>query len=122
VRRVEPSAFTKVSALGVEEQRVPVIVDLGEPSAALGDGFRVEAAITLWEATSVVKVPLGALFRDGDRWAVLVIEDGRARRRHVAVGHTGAEEAEVEHDLLSGDRVILYPGDDVAEGARVAPR
>jgi HlyD family secretion protein len=70
----------------------------------------------------VVKVPLGALFRDGDRWAVLVIEDAHARRRHVVVGHTGAEEAEVERGLLPGDRVILYPGDEVADGARVASR
>ncbi|HJW10040.1 MAG TPA: HlyD family efflux transporter periplasmic adaptor subunit [Holophagaceae bacterium] len=125
VRRVEPGAFTKVSPLGVEEQRVNVIVDLdGEPArwAALGDGYRVEAHLETFAAPDLLKVPTAALFRDSQGWAVFVLEGGRARRRAVAIGHRQDREAEVKDGLKAGEAVILYPGETVAEGLRVAPR
>jgi HlyD family secretion protein len=125
VRLVEPSAFTKVSALGVEEQRVPVIIDLDEPARAaggLGDGYRIEARIALWEGDAVVRVPLAALFREGDRWAVFTVAGGKAARRLITLGHRGVEEAEVLDGLAPGDRVIAYPGDQVADGAAVKAR
>jgi HlyD family secretion protein len=119
VRRVEPSGFTKVSALGVEEQRVNVIGDFVDPPARLGDGFRVEVRIVVWEAPDVVRVPGSALFRRGDGWAVFVADGGRARIRDVDVGHRGAFEAEIRAGLEPGERVVLHPSDRVSDGARV---
>lgn len=119
VRQVEPGAFTKVSALGVEEQRVNVVGDLRDPNPALGDGYRVEARIVVWSAPDVLKVNNGALFRFKDGWAVFAIEDGRARQRRVEVGHRGAEESEVRDGLSAGDRVVLFPSDDLVDGSRV---
>jgi HlyD family secretion protein len=122
VRLVEPSAFTKVSALGVEEQRVTVIVDLVEPHAAwasLGDGWRVEARIVTWRGDDVVTVPLGALFRDGDDWAVFVVEGGRARYRRITLGHRGTDAAEVASGLEPGEQVVLHPGERITDGVRV---
>ena len=124
VRRIEPSGFTKVSALGVEEQRVNVIVDFRDPAAAwkaLGDGYRVEVRAVLWEGTGVVKVPVGSLFRYGDAWAIFVARDGRAERRTVTVGHRTDREAEVTAGLREGEAVVMHPSDDLVEGARVAP-
>jgi HlyD family secretion protein len=125
VRHVEPSGFTKISALGVEEQRVLVVVDPvaggeGRQWAALGDGFRAEAAIVLWSAPDVMTVPEGAVFRHGDGWAVYVVQEGRARLRAVSIGHRDGRRAEVLGGLAEGDVVILYPGDRVSEGVRVA--
>jgi HlyD family secretion protein len=119
VRRVEPSGFTKVSALGVEEQRVNVVGDFLAAPAGLGDGYRVEVRAVAWEEPSVLLVPGSALYRTGSEWRVFVVEKGRAISRVLEVGHRTATEAEVRSGLKEGDRVILYPGDRVKEGIRV---
>lgn len=124
VRRVEPAAFTKVSALGVEEQRVNVIADLLSPPEArrgLGDGYRVEARVVVWEADAVVRVPSGALFRRGGEWAAFVVENGRARLRAVKAGRAGAQEVQVLEGLQPGETVILHPGNRIRDGQRVKP-
>ena len=124
VRLVEPAAFTKISALGVEEQRVNVIADFVTPAeqrTSLGDNFRVEARIVVWEADRVLKVPAGALFRRGRDWAAFVVAKGRAVLRHVQVGRSSGTEMQVLHGLAAGEEVILYPGDRVREGQRVKP-
>jgi len=123
VRRIEPSGFTKLSALGVEEQRVNVVlefVDNGEDCAPLADGYRVEARIVLWEARDVLKVPTNALFRDGARWAVYVASQGRARRTVVEIGRQTGQESEVIAGLSEGDVVIVHPADLVGDGVRIA--
>lgn len=125
VERVEPSGFTKVSALGVEEQRVNVIIDVDDDRAAwtaMGDGFRVEVAITTWHADDVVTVPTGALFRAGEAWAVFAVVDGRARRTPVTLGHRTPLAAEVTAGLDAGARVVVHPPDTLAEGDRVTAR
>jgi HlyD family secretion protein len=125
VERVEPSGFTKVSALGVEEQRVNVIIDVDDDRAAwtaMGDGFRVEVAITLWHADDVVTVPTGALFRAGTEWAVFVVTNGRARRTPLTLGHRTPLAAEVTAGLDAGARVVVHPPDTLADGDRVTPR
>jgi len=125
VRRVEPSAFTRLSALGVEEQRVNVIVDPdGEPGqwAALGDGYRVEASITVWTGTGKLLVPGGAVFRQGEEWATYVVEKGRARLRPVQLGRRNSSEIEVVSGLRAGEPVVLYPTDKVHDGVRAALR
>jgi HlyD family secretion protein len=125
VRLVEPSAITKISALGIEEQRVTVIVDLADPPEAwarLGDGWRIEARIVTWRGDDVVTVPLGALFRDGDDWAVFVVAGGRARQRVITIGHRSADAAEVRSGLEVGEEVVLHPGEGIRDGARVATR
>jgi HlyD family secretion protein len=122
VRAVEPSAFTHVSALGIEEQRVNVIVEFTGTPPQLGDGFRVEARILLWDAKAVTTVPASALFRSGGGWAVYAVEDGRARLRPVTIGMRGRSEVEVLGGVTPGTRVVLYPGDRVVDGARVASR
>jgi HlyD family secretion protein len=120
VRRVEPSGFTKVSALGVEEQRVNVLLDLVDPPPSLGDGYRVEARIVVWKSEDVLSAPASALFRCGPQgWCAFVLEGGRATRREVELGQRGARRAEVVRGLAAGDRVILHPSDRVAEGVRV---
>jgi HlyD family secretion protein len=125
VRRVEPFGFTKISALGIEEQRVNVIVDLTAPEERwrrLGHGYRVEARIVLFEADDVLVLPLSALFRHGDGWAVFVVEDGVAHLRPVERGrHTGLE-AEIVSGLEEGETVVLYPSDRVADATRVTSR
>lgn len=125
VRRVEPAGFTKISALGVEEQRVNVVLDFADPvaaSAALGDAFRVEVRVVIWEAEDVLKVPTAALFRQGEAWAVYVVDKDRARRTPIKLGHQTGQEAEVVSGLTEGARVILHPGDTLADGARVKER
>lgn len=124
VRLVEPAAFTKVSALGVEEQRVNVIADLLTPPdqrGNLGDAFRVEAKIIVWEARDALKVPAGALFRKGDQWAAFVVADGRARLRIVKAGRSSGTETQVLEGLKQGEETILYPGSRVRDGQRVTP-
>lgn len=119
VRAVEPLAFTKVSALGVDEQRVNVIADFVDPPAPLGDAFRVEARIIVWRGDDVLKAPASALFRRGDAWSVFVVEGGRARRRDVTAGHRNALEVEILAGLEPGARVIRHPANDVEDGGRV---
>ena len=122
VRKVEPSAFTKLSALGVEEQRVNVIAAFSGPRqdwAALGDGFRIEARLVLWQGEDVLKVPQGAAFRRGDGWAVFRVASGRARLTPVEIGHRGETEVEVLSGLDAGAVVVVHPGDRVEDGAQV---
>jgi HlyD family secretion protein len=125
VRRVEPSGFTKISALGIEEQRVNVIIDFtGEPSVrkGLAHGYRIDAKIVIWRGTDVLTVPLAALFRDGGDWAVFVMEGGRARLTRVQIGRNGVFDAEVLGGLKAGAALILHPSDRIHDGARVAVR
>ncbi len=125
VRRVEPAAFTKVSALGVEEQRVNVLVDLldaPDRRATLGDAFRVEAQIVIWAAEDVLKVPIGAAFRVGEQWAVFVVENGVAALRTVELGHSNGHEAEVLAGLEEGEQVVLHPADALEDGTYVERR
>jgi len=122
VRRVEPSAFTKLSALGVEEQRVNVIATFTDPRQAwaeLGDNFRIEARLVLWQADGVVKIPQGAAFRRGDGWAVYRIDSGKARLTPVQIGHRGEIDVEVLDGLSPGMVVAVHPGDRVRDGIRV---
>jgi len=122
VRLVEPAAFTKVSALGVEEQRVKVVADLITPANErqnVGDNFRVEARIVIWEANDALKVPAGSLFRQGEQWAAFVVADGRAHLRSVKVGRSSGTETQVLDGLQKGEEVILYPGSRVRDGQRV---
>jgi HlyD family secretion protein len=124
VRRIEPSGFTKISALGVEEQRVNVIVQLTSPDGAaqaLGDGYRVEVRVILWEQDKVLKVPIASLFRQGDQWAAFVVTGQRAALRLVKIGHRTDQEAEVLDGLTEGDRVVIHPGDTLHAGGRITP-
>jgi HlyD family secretion protein len=125
VRRVEPAAFTKISALGVEEQRVWVIIDLTDPPemrANLGDGYRLEARVVIWENDNVLKVPSGALFRAGKSWAVFVAKGRKAALRQITIGRNNGLEAEVLAGLSEGDRVIVHPSDKIRDGVSIAPR
>jgi HlyD family secretion protein len=119
VRLVEPSGFTKVSALGVEEQRVNVISDFVDPPGPLGDGYRVECRIVIWSSGNVLRAPVGALFRRGQNWAAFRIEGGRARVRKVEIGQRNEAEAEVLGGLSENDEVILHPSNQVQDGVRV---
>jgi HlyD family secretion protein len=124
VRLVEPSAFTKISALGVEEQRVYVIADFSDPlekRATLGDNFRVEARIVTWEGENVLRAPAGALFQRGNAWHAFVVENGRAQLRDVKVGRSNGLESEVLDGLREGDQVVVFPGDKVKAGTKVDP-
>jgi HlyD family secretion protein len=125
VRRVEPSGFMKLSALGVEDQRVNVVIDFVDRETAaryLGDGYRVEVRIVTWETEDALKVPTGSLFRTGDAWSVFVVTEGRAELRTVDIGSRNGLEAEVVSGLVPGDRVIMHPSDTVAHGVEVAER
>ena len=125
VRLVEPSAYTKVSALGVDEQRVDVIADfdnLSEGGGAISDGYRIEARIVVWETDEAVTVSSGALFRSGDDWAVFKVVDGKAFLQIVEVGNRNGEVAEVLSGLSENDLVVLHPGDQVENGVKVEPR
>jgi HlyD family secretion protein len=125
VRLVEPAGYTKLSALGVEEQRTNVVIDLTSPPAqwqALGDGFRVDAHIVVFRAEDALTMPASALFRDGDGWATFVVEHGRARRRPVVSPRRSATEALVERGVQQGETVILYPTDAIGDGAAVSER
>lgn len=119
VRRVEASAFTKVSALGVEEQRVEVIAWIEHPPPTLGDRYRVRVHIVTWESEDVLQMPVSALARDGRGWYVYVVRDERARRRDVEVGHRNDRQAEIRMGLAEGDIVVQYPSDRISDGTRV---
>ncbi|MGE5244191.1 MAG: efflux RND transporter periplasmic adaptor subunit [Betaproteobacteria bacterium] len=125
VRLVEPHGFLKVSALGVEEQRVNVITRFDDPRGAwqaLGDGYRVETRVVIWERKDVLKVPISSLYRQAEAWALFVAEGGRARVRTVEVGRRGTLEAEVTRGLRVGERVVLHPPDTLTDGARIEER
>ncbi len=123
VRRVEPSGFTKISALGVEEQRVNVVMDITDPPevwAGLGDGFRVETRIVVWQSEDELKTPTGALFRRDEGWAVFAVDGGRAVLMPIEVGERNAREAQVLAGLAPGQEVVVYPSDSLSDGSRVA--
>jgi HlyD family secretion protein len=124
VRLVEPAAFTKISALGVEEQRVNVIADIVTPSeqrASVGDQFRVEARIVTWEAGTVLKISSGAVFRRGEQSSVFLVNNGRAKLQGITTGRTSGTEMEIVNGLREGDEVIIYPGDRINDADRVKP-
>lgn len=121
VRNVEPVAFTKVSSLGVEEQRVLVIVDFVSPEKewlALGDGYRLDARFVIWESKDALRVPVSALFRSGEDWAVLVVRDGHILRQLLKLGERGELYGQVLGGLSEGDTVVTYPDDSLKEGER----
>jgi len=125
VRLVEPSGFLKISALGVEEQRVNVIVDFTDPlekRPTLGDAYRVEARIVVWESGDVLKIPVGALFREGEDWAVFVTVEGRAKLQRVTVGQRNDLEAEITQGLAAGAQVIMHPSDKVQDRGPIKVR
>ena len=124
VRRVEPAGFMKVSALGVEEQRVNVLIDFDDPSAAkrLGDGYRVEVRVVIWREDDVVKVPVGGLFRRGNDWAAFLVDGEQVRLQPVLLGQRNDEEAQVTKGLSPGQTVVLHPPDTLTDGARVRLR
>jgi len=122
VRLVEPSAFTKISALGVEEQRVFVVVDLTDPLATrptLGDNFRVEAKIETWSGKGILKVPAGTLFQRGANWQTFVVEGKSAKLQNVTIGRSNGLETEIVEGLGEGRRIIVYPGDQITDGASI---
>lgn len=125
VRRVEPYGFTKTSALGIEEQRVNVRIDLTEPRERwrrLGHGYRVEPHIVLWESRDVLRVPISALFREHEDWAVFVDQQGRARLRKVSLGRENGIHAQILGGLEAGERVVIHPNDRVADRVRIVAR
>ncbi|WP_138423488.1 efflux RND transporter periplasmic adaptor subunit [Maritimibacter alexandrii] len=124
VREIEPAAFTKVSALGIEEQRVRVVLDFadGVDVPPLGHNFRVYARIVEWSADNALRLPISALFRDGADWAVFVVRDGTAHLTSIDIGQRNSDEAEVLSGLEAGDRVITHPSDRVAQGTLVEAR
>jgi HlyD family secretion protein len=125
VTRVDPAGFLKVSALGIEEQRVHVTIDFVDPPEAwsrLGHDYRVTVHVAVWNADNAMTVPVGALFRQGEDWAVFLVKDGRARATVVELAHRNNQLAEVLSGLVAGDRVVLHPGDRIADGARVSER
>ena len=125
VRRVEPTAFTRFSTLGVEEQRVNVIPDVISPAqswAGLGDGYRVEARISVFERDAATIVPTGALFRVGTEWYTYVVKNGRAERRRIEVLRRSGRSAAIAAGLAVNETVVVYPSDRIAPGVRVATR
>jgi HlyD family secretion protein len=125
VKRIEPSGFLKISALGVEEQRVNVIVELADPPdqrPGLGDGFRVEVRVVIWDAQDALQMPTSALFRDEQGWATYVLEGGKAVRRRLEVGPQNDQAATVLSGLKEGETVIVHPSGDIKDGAAVAER
>jgi HlyD family secretion protein len=125
VRRVEPFGFTKISALGVEEQRVNVVIDfedVREAWEALGDGYRVEVRVITWDEGDVLKVPTSSLFRDGAAWAVYAVTLNTAALTHVEIGQRNGLEAQIITGLSAGDQVIAYPSDAIADGVEVVAR
>jgi HlyD family secretion protein len=118
-------ASPRSPSLGIEEQRVNVIVDFDAPPdhwLMLGHGFRVELRITVWQGDDVLVLPISALFREGETWSVFVESDGRASKRQVEIGHRNDREAEVLDGLVAGERVVLHPSDRVGDGLRIEAR
>jgi len=119
VRIVEPSGFTKVSALGIEEQRVNVICDFEGDTRGLADGYHVEVQVITWEGANLLLVPSSAVFRSGSDWAVFAVRNGVANVAPVRIGHRGDEEWEVIEGLGLNEKVIVHPGTEVKDGVRV---
>ena len=125
MRTVEPVGFTKISALGVEEQRVLVISDITSPAdewQKLGDGYRVEASFILWSDDDVLQIPASALFRYDEGWAVFVMQDDRAQRRQVKIGQRNGLVAQIVDGIAEGELVIAHPDDSIGDGVRVRLR
>jgi HlyD family secretion protein len=122
VRLVEPVATTRVSALGVDEQRVNVVLDFVTPCETLGDGYRLTTRFVLWEGQRVLSVPSSAVFREGDRWKLFVVQGKRARARELSIGRRSDAALEIRAGITAGDTVILFPSDRVAEGTRLQLR
>ncbi|WP_163268947.1 efflux RND transporter periplasmic adaptor subunit [Chelativorans alearense] len=122
VRRIDPAAFTKVSALGIEEQRVNTVLDLEESDDRLGHGYRVFAEMTVWKSADCLQVPISALFRNGGDWNVFTVEDGRLRQTTVEIGQMNDEVAEVLGGVEAGDVVVLHPADTLEQGSWVDRR
>ena len=120
VRSIEPSARTRVSALGVEEQRLTVVIDVPNAPSMLEDGYRLDASIVVWEAPDVVTVPAGALLRSDEGWQIFVVRDGRAQRVPVRIGHVGSGAAEVLGGVRRGEQVVVFPPDQLRAGMRVS--
>jgi HlyD family secretion protein len=125
VKRIDPAAFTKVSALGIEEQRVEVVLDITDPPAqwtGLGHEYRVFVSIVVWQSDNALQVPLGALFRQDGKWAVFKVVNGRAKTVLIEVAHMNASQVEILSGLAGGDKVIIHPSDLIADGTRVEIR
>lgn len=120
VRLIEPYAFTKISALGVEEKRTRVILDFVDSPSPLGDGYRVTGRIVLWNSPNVLKVPIAALFRCGSQWCVFTVDEDRARHREIQIAHRNSSDAEVLSGLHEGDLVVRHPPNELGDGARVS--
>ncbi len=119
VRTVEPAAFTKISALGIEEKRVNIIVDLEEPESRLGDNYRIQAKIILWQGEGILQVPISSIFRGDQGWNVFVIKKGKAVRQPITIGKRGTYYAEVLDGLKEGDVVVIHPTNDLEDGMSV---
>ena len=125
VTRVDPAGFLKVSALGIEEQRVRVTIDFVDPPEAwssLGHDFRVVVHVTTWNGQDVLQVPVSALFRKGEDWAVFTVKGGQTRSTRIEIGHRNNRMAEIVAGLSEGDRVVLHPSDRISEGTSVSER
>jgi HlyD family secretion protein len=124
VRRIEPAGFMKVSALGVEEQRVNVLIDFEDTAAAsrLGDGYRVEVRVIVWRGDDVVKVPVGGLFRRGTGWAAFIIEGEHVKLQPVELDQRNDLDAQVVKGLSPGQTIVLHPPDTLTDGARIRVR
>jgi HlyD family secretion protein len=125
VRRIEPFGFTKISALGIEEQRVNVIIDFADPPALwrkLGHGYRIVSRIVIWRGKDVLQAPLSALFRAQDTWALFKIVGGRARLSKIQVGRMNSRSAEIRAGLDAGDRIVLHPSDRIEDGVKIIAR
>ncbi|MEQ1604856.1 MAG: HlyD family efflux transporter periplasmic adaptor subunit [Pyrinomonadaceae bacterium] len=122
VRLIEPQAITKVSALGVEEQRVNVIADFVSKSPKFGDNFRIDVSIVVWEAENVLIVPSSALFRSGDEWNVFVVESGRARKKAITAGQQNSSVTQILSGIREGETVILHPPNSLSDGTSVEAR
>lgn len=120
VRRVEPYGYTKVSALGIDEQRVRVHITAEALPDGIGHGYRTDVAIRIWSREKTLQIPLGSLFRNGERWAVYVLNLGRAQLRNINIGQRNRTMAEVTNGLKAGEQVILYPGERVTDGTRIS--
>lgn len=122
VRTVEPNAFTKVSSLGVEEQRVNVIADFTEPMSQFGENYRVDVRVIVWEGQNILKVPVSALFKQGENWGVFVDNNGTASMRNIKIGRRNSQEAETLEGLNEDELVILHPPNQLADGDKITAR